>query len=93
MCVSQTRAVVEGLLPGTGVFVRTPKKGDAPRAKLYRVAFVGWPGIELLFAAWLAWGMSVAIDRGLWGAFPFLLLFFASFAWVGVLSVRGWVKS
>jgi hypothetical protein len=35
MSVSQTRAVVEGLLPGTGVFVRTPKKGSGPRRKRY----------------------------------------------------------
>ena len=38
MCVSQTRAVLEGVFGDTGAFVRTPKKGDAPRAKRYAAA-------------------------------------------------------
>ena len=87
MCVSQTRAVVEGLLPGTGVFVRTPKKGDAPRGKRYASVMKGLPGIELLFAAWFAWGILEAGRKELWGSLPFLLLFFTSFAWVGWLSL------
>ena len=65
MCVSQTRAVIEGLLPGTGVFVRTPKRGDSPGAKRYRAAVAGLPGIELLFAAWFAWGLYSAVGKGL----------------------------
>ena len=92
MCVSQTRAVIEGLLPGTGVFVRTPKRGDSPTMRRYRTAWKGLPGIELAFAAWFAWGIYAAADRGLWGSIPFLLLFFASFAWVGSLSVRHWAR-
>jgi cellulose synthase/poly-beta-1,6-N-acetylglucosamine synthase-like glycosyltransferase len=92
MCVSQTRAVLEGLLPGTGVFVRTPKRGDSPSTRRYRTAWKGLPGIELAFAAWFAWGIYAAADRGLWGSIPFLLLFFASFAWVGSLSVRHWAR-
>jgi hypothetical protein len=88
MCVSQTRAVVEGLLPGTGTFVRTPKKGDSPRGKRYASALKGLPGIELVFAAWFAWGMFEAASNRMWGSLPFLLLFFASFAWVGWLSLR-----
>jgi len=90
MCVSQTRAVIEGLLPGTGVFVRTPKKGDAPGARRYRVPLLGWPGIELVLAAWFAWGIWVAIERQYWGSLPFLLLFFTSFAWVGSMSLAEW---
>jgi hypothetical protein len=87
MCVSQTRAVVEGLLPGTGVFVRTPKKGDGPRGKRYASVMKGLPGIELLFAAWFAWGMFEAASQSMWASLPFLLLFFTSFAWVGWLSL------
>ncbi len=87
MCVSQTRAVVEGLLPGTGVFVRTPKSGDAPRGKRYASVLKGMPGVELLLAAWFAWGIWEAAMSQMWGTLPFLLLFFASFAWVGWLSL------
>ncbi len=92
MCVSQTRAVIEGCLPGTGVFVRTPKRGDSPSAKGYRAAFLGWPGVELLFAAWFGWGLYAAIERDMWGTVPFLLLFFSSFVWVGSLSLREWAR-
>jgi cellulose synthase/poly-beta-1,6-N-acetylglucosamine synthase-like glycosyltransferase len=87
MCVSQTRAVVEGLLPGTGVFVRTPKKGDAPKTAGYRVNLMGWPGVELVLAAWFGYGIWLAIDKQFWGSLPFLVLFFSSFAWVGTLSL------
>jgi cellulose synthase/poly-beta-1,6-N-acetylglucosamine synthase-like glycosyltransferase len=93
MCVSQTRAVIEGLLPGTGVFVRTPKKGDAQGPRRYRVPLLGWPGIELVLAAWFAWGIWVAVEREFWGSLPFLMLFFTSFAWVGSMSVAEWWQS
>ncbi|MBL8863601.1 MAG: glycosyltransferase [Planctomycetes bacterium] len=88
MCVGQTRAVIEGLLPGTGVFVRTPKRGDGSgSARLYKAALKGLPGIELLLAAWCGWGMRAAVERGAWASLPFLALFFVSFAWVGWLSL------
>lgn len=92
MCISQTRAVVEGLLPGTGVFVRTPKKGDAPRGKRYASVMRGLPGIEIAFAVWFAWGIFEAASNEMWGSLPFLFLFFASFAWVGTLSISDWVR-
>jgi hypothetical protein len=92
MCVSQTRAVIEGLLPGTGVFVRTPKKGDAPRAKRYASALKGLPGVELVLAAWFGWAIFEAVGDGLWATLPFLVLFFASFVWVGWLSLADKVR-
>jgi len=93
MCVSQTRAVIEGLLPGTGVFVRTPKRGDARGAKRYVAAARGLPGVELLLAGWFTWGISVAIQREAWTTLPFLALFLVSFAWVGTLSLMGAVRN
>ena len=86
LSIGQTRAVLEGLLPGTGVFVRTPKHGDGPKRKRYAAVVRGLPGIELLVAAWLGWGIAHAIENGLWFSLPFLSLFFAGFAWVGGLS-------
>ncbi|MDZ4774034.1 MAG: glycosyltransferase [Planctomycetota bacterium] len=86
MSVSQTRAVIEGLLPGTGVFVRTPKKGSGPKRKRYANVMRGMPGVELLFAAWIGWGIFEAATNEMWGSLPFLLLFFVGFAWVGTLS-------
>lgn len=93
MCVSQTRAVFEGLFGETGAFVRTPKKGDAPRAKRYATALKGMPGVELLVAAWFAWGIWQAVEIELWGSIPFLALFFASFAWVGTLTLSDRVRA
>jgi hypothetical protein len=41
-----------------------------------------------LLAAWFAWGIARAVERGMWGSLPFLALFFFGFAWVGTQSVR-----
>lgn len=86
MCVSQSRAVVEGLLPGTGVFVRTPKKGSGPKRQRYAAVWRGMPGVELLLAAWIGWGIVEAASNEMWSSLPFLGLFFVSYAWVGTLS-------
>jgi len=88
MSVAQTRAVLSGIFCGTGEFVRTPKRGDAPKASRYRVLFGHWPWFELAFAVWFAIGIVRAAGEQLWGSLPFLVLFFAGFAWVGVLSLR-----
>jgi cellulose synthase/poly-beta-1,6-N-acetylglucosamine synthase-like glycosyltransferase len=94
MCVSQTRAVIEGLLPGTGVFVRTPKRGDKQaKSRRYAAAMKGLPGIELLLAGWFAWGMAGAIERENWTSLPFLGLFFVSFAWVGWMTLSEFVAT
>ena len=92
MCVSQTRAVLEGLTRQTGSFVRTPKRGEAKRRPGYVARLEGLPGIELLFAAWFAWAAVAAATQGLWGTLPFLLLFLCGFAWVGGLSIREWSR-
>jgi hypothetical protein len=94
MCVSQTRAVFEGLFQKTGEFVRTPKRGDKSlsSATTYRATLVGLPGLELILAAWFAWAVGLALSRGLWGSLPFLLLFLFGFAWVGGMSLMEWLR-
>lgn len=78
---AQTRAVVRGLLPGRGVFVRTPKRGDGGRP--YRAAAAApWP--ELALAGWTAWGLVDAVLAGCWEALPWQVLFLAGFLWVGL---------
>ncbi len=88
MCASQTRAVLEGLFGGTGAFVRTPKRGNAPARLAYRPSARGLPWIELALTAWFAVAIPVALARQLFGVLPFLLLFFAGFAWVAGLALR-----
>ncbi|MCC6407171.1 MAG: glycosyltransferase [Planctomycetes bacterium] len=93
MSLSQTRAVLSGLFGGTGEFVRTPKVGDARGAlRAYRSVRAGIPGLELLFAAWFVFGIVRACEHERWLALPFFTLFFAGFAWVGVLSVTQWMR-
>jgi cellulose synthase/poly-beta-1,6-N-acetylglucosamine synthase-like glycosyltransferase len=92
MCVSQTRAVIEGLFGDSGAFVRTPKRGDSGAVRSYRAVLRGLPGVELLLATWFAWALVQATRLGHWGVLPFLLLFFTGFAWVGLLSVREWSR-
>jgi cellulose synthase/poly-beta-1,6-N-acetylglucosamine synthase-like glycosyltransferase len=93
MCVSQTRAVLAGLVHGSGEFVRTPKEGDAPLARRYRAVLRGLPGAELLLAAWFGWALVEAVRVGAWGSLPFLALFLSGFAWVGALSLGEWART
>ena len=93
MCVSQTRAVLEGLFGSTGTFVRTPKRGDVAGGAGYRAALRGLPGIELVLAAWFAWALVHAVQVGMWGSLPFLLLFFSGFIWVGSSSLRQYLAA
>ncbi len=93
MCVSQTRAVLEGLFQKTGEFVRTPKRGDDPAIRRYGVALRGMGLFELLLAAWLAWAVTQAVRMEMWGSLPFLCLFFSGFVWVGSLSLRAWMRT
>ncbi len=92
MCVSQTRAVLEGLTRRTGTFVRTPKRGEAGEQRPYLTRLRGVPGVELLLAGWFAWAVVSAASLGLWGTLPFLMLFLVGFAWVGGLSLVEWSR-
>jgi len=87
LCARQTRAVLAGLRSDPGEFLRTPKRGDAPRSARYSASLRGWPLAELALAAWCGWGMYAAARQGAWGSLPFLGLFFAGFLWVGTLSM------
>ncbi len=91
MSLSQTRAVLEGLFGGTGVFVRTPKRGDAPKAS-YGPARLSLPGAELLLMLWFGWAVVQAVRMGMWGSLPFLVLFLSGFAWVGGLTLLQWAR-
>jgi len=92
MSVNQARAVVEALLGHQSVFTRTPKSGvqgeagsAAPR-KRYRVAVSLQPLLELALAAYFTLAVVWVIDRGVWYSLPFLILFQAGFAYVGIMS-------
>jgi len=92
MSVNQARAVVEALLGHQSVFTRTPKSGvqgeagSAAPKKRYRVAVSLQPLLELALAAYFTLAVVWVIDRGVWYSLPFLILFQAGFAYVGIMS-------
>jgi len=88
MAVNQTRAVVEALGGLDSAFVRTPKSGSR-RGGRYRATLHWSVALELLLAAWFLLGLVLATSHGRWTALPFLALFGAGFAWVGLRSVWG----
>jgi hypothetical protein len=92
LSVNQARAVVEALAGHQTVFTRTPKSGvqGGPAAaaphKRYRVAVSLQPLLELALAAYFTLAVVWVIDRGVWYSLPFLVLFQAGFAYVGLTS-------
>jgi hypothetical protein len=94
MCVSNTRAVLEGLFSRDGgEFVRTPKYAIADRkqtfsGKKYKVAMrLLVPGVELALGLWFAAIIAYSIVRGMWFAIPFQALFMVGFLYVAFLSI------
>ena len=82
LAVAQTRAVFEGLFGGTGVFVRTPKSGEAGKSSYKaRIHWVVW--VECAMALWLLGTSVAAAWQGWIGATPFMLLFGIGYALVG----------
>ncbi len=93
MCLSNTRAVIEGLLTRGGEFVRTPKYNihahqDTFLGKKYKVAIRRiLPFLELLLGLSFAWVIYYSFRHGMYGAIPFQALFFTGFLYVAFLSL------
>jgi len=91
MSVNQARAVIEALVGHQTGFTRTPKLGvkggdAAPARRRYRVAVSLQPLLELALAAYFTLAVVWVADRGVWYSLPFLVLFQAGFAYVGLMS-------
>jgi cellulose synthase/poly-beta-1,6-N-acetylglucosamine synthase-like glycosyltransferase len=95
LCVSQTRAVIEGLLGRPSDFIRTPKDGSidpptshpSPRSRTRsiprpRPRHSRHRPVELALALYTAATLIAAIALGRWFAVPFLALFTVGFTWV-----------
>lgn len=83
LCVSQSRAVVEGLGRPVGVFERTPKRGDGKR-EAPRGGGEGLGLVELGLGAWCAVGLVRAGLAEQWAALPGLMLFAVGLLGVGL---------
>jgi cellulose synthase/poly-beta-1,6-N-acetylglucosamine synthase-like glycosyltransferase len=92
LSVNNSRAVVEALLGQQSGFTRTPKhgvrgSGASVSRKRYRAAVTLQPLVELALAAYMTYAVLFVIDRGVYYSLPFLCLFQAGFAYVGLRSV------
>jgi cellulose synthase/poly-beta-1,6-N-acetylglucosamine synthase-like glycosyltransferase len=81
------RAVIEGLLPRIGTWERTPKDGvrgrdDARPRRGYRPGGVDRGAAEALLAGYALFLIGLAVERGRWGAVPFLAFIVGGFGLV-----------
>ncbi len=86
MSATLSLAALRGLVPGTGIFERTPKRGrgsrDGETARL-EVSFL----VELLLAAHAAYGAWLALGAGAWTWALLLAVYALGFGWVGTLAL------
>jgi cellulose synthase/poly-beta-1,6-N-acetylglucosamine synthase-like glycosyltransferase len=91
LSLNNSRAVLEALAGHRSPFRRTPKsgvrrRGDAP-GRAYSVRLDGLAWLELVAAAYFAAGVWIAVAQERFIAIPFLLIFLAGFAYVGLSSL------
>ena len=93
MCISNAKAVLEGLTTRGGEFVRTPKYAinqsrDTMVGKKYKVSLKKFlPVLELLLGLGFGWVIYYSALHGMYGAIPFQALFFVGFTYVAFLSL------
>jgi cellulose synthase/poly-beta-1,6-N-acetylglucosamine synthase-like glycosyltransferase len=90
---SNARAVLEALFGVRTPFVRTPKyKIEDTRdttwvKKRYVPRRIELPVLELLFAFYFAFTIWYAIDSGIFGTLPFLLIYLCGYAYAAAMSI------
>jgi cellulose synthase/poly-beta-1,6-N-acetylglucosamine synthase-like glycosyltransferase len=93
MCISNAKAVLEGMFGYQSEFTRTPKLGVEGRKasgwalKRYKGLKSALPLLEIAFGIYLSFSLWVALDRELVFSLPFLLLFQLGFLYVGLMSL------
>src|SRR5512139_227318 len=91
LAVNQARAVVEALMGYETGFTRTPKHGvragESVARKRYKAAVTFQPIVELALAAYMTYGVVYLVEREVYYSLPFLVLFQAGFAYVGLSSL------
>ena len=94
MCISNAKAVIEGLTTRGGEFVRTPKYAIAGTAgtfvgKKYKITSLKkiLPFLELALGLGFGWVVWNSFQHQMYGAIPFQMLFFVGFTYVAFLSL------
>lgn len=95
LAVNNTVAVIEGFQRDPGEFIRTPKfsvvrAGESCAGKLYHDpdSWLCW--LELAIGLYFSATVAVAIQRQMWPALPFLLLYQMGYLYIGGLSLAQW---
>jgi cellulose synthase/poly-beta-1,6-N-acetylglucosamine synthase-like glycosyltransferase len=89
---SNARAVLEALFGVKSPFVRTPKyriegTQDTWVKKSYVPRRLALPWLELLFAMYFIFTIWFAIDSGIFGTLPFLMIYLCGYAYAAVMSI------
>jgi cellulose synthase/poly-beta-1,6-N-acetylglucosamine synthase-like glycosyltransferase len=90
---SNARAVAEAMLGVKTPFVRTPKykiegTGDTTWVKKsYLPRRLSLPWLEMLFAIYFVFTIWYAIDSGIFGTLPFLMIYLCGYAYAAVMSI------
>jgi cellulose synthase/poly-beta-1,6-N-acetylglucosamine synthase-like glycosyltransferase len=95
LAVNNARAVIEAMLGHQSEFTRTAKYGIQTKSQSWKRARYSplksiLPFFELGFATYFIYFLIFAIRHGQWLAVPFLGLFAAGFAYVGLCSIGQW---
>jgi len=98
MCLSQSKAVIEGLLGHQSEFTRTPKLGIQTGQRRfglrkYRGLKTALPIVEIAIGLYMPAVIWLALENGeirsekIIPSLPFLMLFFVGFLYVGLMSL------
>jgi cellulose synthase/poly-beta-1,6-N-acetylglucosamine synthase-like glycosyltransferase len=92
LAVNNTKALLEALVGHTSEFARTPKYGierggDAWANKKYHQKLPIQPFIEVALGLYFTGAVIYALNNGIYGTLPFLVLFQVGFLYTGLLSL------
>jgi hypothetical protein len=92
LAVNNSKAVIEALLSHESEFARTPKYGieksrDDWQHKKYHQSLPIQPFIEIALGVYFTGTVFYALQRGIYGTLPFLVLFQVGFLYTGLMSV------
>ena len=92
LSVNNSKAVLEALLGIRSSFIRTPKfciqsEGENWKRKKYRARVGVLPYLEVALGIYFALMVLYAIDTGIYGTIPFLLLFMVGYWYSGLMSL------
>jgi hypothetical protein len=92
LAVNNSKAVIEAMMGHVSEFARTPKYGiersrDEWQHKKYHQSLPIQPFIEVALGLYFTFTVFYALDHGIYGTLPFLVLFQVGFLYTGLMSI------